>query len=524
MGDLPITPRADLADAAHPAPAGDDDAFFAAFDDARARVLRSRLRWYAIGALALVALSLFGTLSDYLQNTGHPGFDVLYDASLAIPFILVLAWLHFRCAASPTRARLVDTATVLTLCVSLVGMVYESLPYASDPIDPEPTAIKLRAIYSALILPVFFTLASILIPMTMRELRRIVLPGLAAYLLVDLSLLDAPRGLSIWAFLLAAAGTAPGFFWSAWRYREFDARFRADRLRERFQSLSGDVKELSAELAQARRLHEALFPSPLPSGPVLMGFRYEPMREIGGDFLFLHREDAPDALGALTLVLVDVSGHGIPAALAVNRLHGELQRFFAAHPAARGESGRPGHLLASLNDYAGAALAPQGMFATAFVARLDPRANALEYASAGHPTAFLRRTDAVEPLTSTTTMLGVVPREEFDPDPRDLNFAIADRLLAYTDGAMEARDRSGREFSADRIRSLIAQASLPDRPGLGRLAPLADLVMSEVAAFRFGKPSDDTLIVELRLGDRHASDLTKSRRGGDALTRSGPRH
>jgi serine phosphatase RsbU (regulator of sigma subunit) len=264
---------------------------------------------------------------------------------------------------------------------------------------------------------------------------------------------------------------------------------------ERYHNLRGEVKEISAELSQARRLHEALFPAPLGTGAIHMGFAYEPMREIGGDVLFVHRESAS---AALSIVLIDVSGHGIPAALSVNRLHGELLRFFSNYPAPAGESGRPGHVLANLNAYACAALAPQGVYATALVLRACPVVGTIEFANAGHPTAYLRKaTGSTIDLPATATMLGVLDADSYLTESIELNFQPGDRVLAYTDGAMESRDAEGKDFTAERIKSVVTSATLSQRPGTGRLAPLADSLMAAVSTFRHGPAQDDTLIVEL---------------------------
>jgi sigma-B regulation protein RsbU (phosphoserine phosphatase) len=294
----------------------------------------------------------------------------------------------------------------------------------------------------------------------------------------------------------------------------FDFYFRAERLREKYNSLSGEAREISVELGQARKLHEALFPEEVTGGPIEVAYRYEPMREIGGDFLYVHRETG----GAVSIVLIDVSGHGIAAALAVNRLHGEMQRFFSHYPVASGESGRPGHLLMNLNTYACAALAPQGVYATALVVRFEPAGSTgvlspttataaagcgssgrLEWASAGHPTAYVRGgTGQVYDLPSTAVMLGVIDADVYDAGARQLGFQPGDCLLAYTDGAMEARDAAGKDFSAARIRSVLqfaAIASAAERPMAagGVVKALAE----QVAKHRRGRVEDDTLIVEV---------------------------
>ena len=83
-------------------------------------------------------------------------------------------------------------------------------------------------------------------------------------------------------------------------------------------------------------------------GPVRLNYVYEPMRQIGGDLLFVH--PPPDAMrdgsGTFSAVILDVTGHGIAAALTVNRLVGELERLFSENAAAS-----PGDVLRGLNRY-----------------------------------------------------------------------------------------------------------------------------------------------------------------------------
>lgn len=112
--------------------------------------------------------------------------------------------------------------------------------------------------------------------------------------------------------------------------------------------------------------------------------------------------------------------------------------------------------------------------------------------------------------------------EFYDAEARELNFQPGDLLLAYSDGAMEACDAKGDDFSANRIRELVTATALSERPGTGRLAPLAHVLVTGVDAHRHGAAQDDTLIVELvraatsttapAVGEqRRAYDLTQSR-------------
>lgn len=254
--------------------------------------------------------------------------------------------------------------------------------------------------------------------------------------------------------------------------------------------------EVRRELVDARRIHEALFPRPCIDGPLRFSYRYEPMRQIGGDYLYacfsgpiaVHPPaQGPRVAGRLNVVIMDVTGHGIPAALTVNRLHGELQRVFAEDP----EIG-PGDVLKLLNRYVHLTLASHSVYVTALCVRVDATHSALEYASGGHPPAFLRAVDGtVHDLPSTAIVLGACGDADFHAEPRKMAFGPGDVLVAYTDGAIEARDKSGRMLSIQGFQRWMA-AELPD-PEIGWCATL----LERVERFRHGPPADDTLIVEI---------------------------
>lgn len=253
--------------------------------------------------------------------------------------------------------------------------------------------------------------------------------------------------------------------------------------------------EVRRELVDARRIHESLFPLPCIDGPLRFSYRYEPMRQIGGDYLYacfsgpiaVHPPaQAGRAGGRLNVVIMDVTGHGIPAALTVNRLHGELERVFAENP----QIG-PGEVLKLLNRYVHLTLASHSVYVTALCVRVDAEHSTLEYASGGHPPAFLRGVDGtIHDLPSTAFVLGACGDAEFHPEPRRMTFGPGDVLVAYTDGAIEARDRNGRMLSIQGFQRWMAS---PPEAEVGWCAAL----LRRVEDYRHGPPADDTLIVEI---------------------------
>jgi serine phosphatase RsbU (regulator of sigma subunit) len=267
--------------------------------------------------------------------------------------------------------------------------------------------------------------------------------------------------------------------------------WRHSRFRERFtqRMIKGRYLEMRRELVDARRIHEALFPRPIRDGPLRFDYAYEPMRQIGGDYLHVCLSPAEEgAERPLNLVVIDVTGHGIPAALTVNRLHGELQRVFAENPRVG-----PGEVLRLLNSYVHLTLAGHSVYVTALCVRIDPERETIEYASGGHPPAFLRAVDGtLEQLASTAFVLGACPGEDFKADPKALRFGPGDALIAYTDGAIEARDRAGRYFGVGGLQRVLALTPAPRDGGWPAI------VTGAVDQHRFGPTADDTLVVEVR--------------------------
>lgn len=250
---------------------------------------------------------------------------------------------------------------------------------------------------------------------------------------------------------------------------------------------------LRQELAYARQLHESLFPDPKVDGPIRFSYRYEPMRQIGGDYLYAHTQRTPGGGEVVSVVLLDVTGHGIPAALTVNRLHGEIDLRFAEQP----DIG-PGELLRLLNRYVELTLSKHSIFATAVCFRLDAAAGKLAYASGGHPPAFIRGIDGtLRDLDPTSFVLGACADRDFDPGERTVDFYEGDSLIAYTDGAIEARSIQGTMLRIEGLRKILAAPLPPGMQG-GGLGTWAERILGEVTHHRGGMPpEDDTLAIEI---------------------------
>ncbi|MBL9148074.1 MAG: serine/threonine-protein phosphatase [Phycisphaerae bacterium] len=316
-------------------------------------------------------------------------------------------------------------------------------------------------------------LASLFVALSPREAVMPLVPITIAFVATVAFVYEGPVLLRMSLLVLWPIAGAPGVLWSTWRHRRFVSRFR-------WQTLGGRYRDMRADLRDARRVHESQFPAPILEGPVRMQFAYEPMRDVGGDYLFAHRK----ADGGLVVVIFDVSGHGVASALAASRLHSELDRLATDRPEMTADEA-----IVVLNKFAHRALAPQAIFASAIAIEIASDGS-LRYVNAGHPPGLVRREDGtLRDLPATATLLGVLDAATFDTAGEVLALGPRDLVVASTDGVHEAPSPSGEFFGDDRFRALVTSGSAPER--------IPSAVLDAVRRHRDDEPADDVLVVAI---------------------------
>lgn len=461
----------------------------------RHRWLRRRFLWFcAIGVVATIAFDAHDIRHE-LSSARHWKAGLIEALECASSVLLFSAAAAYALLARPRRSSLVQIASLLVIVVGLAEMSFERahVDLLADPsVSPDlaRSPISVGAVFAGVAFAVLFTnhfFACLFMPWTFREALRpaaVLLIGYSAVLLLDVlrHRLPAAGLLSIPALALSFM---PGAAICWWRFSRFRESFRL-----RFES--GRYRLLERELQAARQLHESSLPPQIDRGPVRLSYAYEPMRQIGGDLLFVHRPPGNDAI--LSVVVLDVTGHGIRAALTVNRLLGELERLFAESPGTP-----PEEILRGLNRYVALTLSRHTIFATAFVARVDAASGELRWASGGHPTAFLRRAgngSALEPLESTSTLLGALAADDYDVVGCTTRLSDGDVLIAYTDGVCEACDRAGTQLGTAGTQRVIAQACVAQSDS----SQWPGAILHSVLGYRGTPVEDDTLIVAVSLG------------------------
>ncbi len=205
--------------------------------------------------------------------------------------------------------------------------------------------------------------------------------------------------------------------------------------------------DVEQELTTARRIQESIIPQISPDLPGLrLAMRYQPMTSVAGDFYdFLTTSDH-----LLTILVADVSGHGVPAALGASM----LKVCFAAQSE---QANNPAAILAGLNRMLGGSLG--GQYVTAVCAAIDIAARSITYAGAGHPPALLVQNDSGSVLELAENGLFIGPFAQATYSNFSVPIQSGDVLLLYTDGIVEARGSDGGEFGRERLRQLLLESA-----------------------------------------------------------------
>lgn len=238
------------------------------------------------------------------------------------------------------------------------------------------------------------------------------------------------------------------------------------------------------ELHLAREIQQALAHGGFPrvaarNGTVAeFGSRYIPISGLAGDFF----EVIPISAGMAGLLVCDVMGHGVRAALVVAMLRGLLEK-------QRSHASDPSMFLRGLNDGLSAILERAGttMFATAFYAVIDLAAGTLRYACAGHPGPVLLGPQGIRQIADNRETkgpaLGLIRGVAYPVGI--LPLSEMERLVMFTDGVLEAENRSGEPFFEKRLMELI------DRHRDDPLEALLDTILETVLQFSEAKHFDD---------------------------------
>ena len=265
-------------------------------------------------------------------------------------------------------------------------------------------------------------------------------------------------------------------------------------------------ERVQQELSAAARVQESLLPSNVPQLPGLsIHWKVQPTVELAGDVLNVFMLDT----NHLALYVLDVSGHGVSAAL----LSAQLSRLLSPVPTQSqllmsrrngdtpAELASPVEVLSELNRlFPMNPDAPQ--FFTLVYGVLDIRSGVLRYATAGHPGPIVARHDGqTSALEVAGTPIGLIPFGSWSE--REIQLETGDLLVLYSDGVVEAMDSSGQMFGEERLVNLIGEAAAAEIP----LTDLCDQILANIDTWNADWPhNDDRTLLTLRLDSGTAQE------------------
>lgn len=194
---------------------------------------------------------------------------------------------------------------------------------------------------------------------------------------------------------------------------------------------------LQKDLELAKQVQKSLIPTQLRLQQIDVTVKYMPMIGVGGDFADIYYDGAEN----IYLTLIDITGHGITAALLVNRICSEVRNLVR-------EKKEPASILYAVNNFIFDAFEGMAMFMTMFSGVVNLRKGSFTYAGSAHPAVILwkSRENKFEKLESQNIIIGYEKRAANSFSQDVVMIAPEDKIIMYTDGIIEAEDANGKQL------------------------------------------------------------------------------
>ena len=251
-----------------------------------------------------------------------------------------------------------------------------------------------------------------------------------------------------------------------------------EQLRESNSLLQKRQDEMDAELALAAHVQQSLAPHSLIWKNLAVEAYYSPARTVGGDFGVVH----PEGDDSLSIVLSDVSGHGVGSALMANRIYSETLH-------ALGRNSEPRTLLRELHHFVHTRIPVDGFFFTMAAARFSNDGRRLSFSAASQPPAILVSNGTLRRLESRNGLLGCLAETMPSEPSIEVELSAGDRLILYTDGLVEVFNSLDDMLGVEGLEDLVLQSAALT------LANMQKTILDGVAAWRHGPLADDVSLV-----------------------------
>ena len=441
----------------------------------------------------ITAYSLFPVISLFIDNTRLPlsnivrGFTMPVSAIQEIALWFLLLWL-LQLQRDRRLVRLTETIAVISLGAAVLQGVVESFLWSAAWDTDWVSWVRATDGVLSVLRYLLSALPLVLIASAVMRRRRLepacwvlsTFAGIRVMLGILGAIVSFSWPLTHWAlanrfygplFELSGGGVNVLTLADTWVLASIVyAVYRHSAEKRRRQAV------LEQEFKSAREVQQVLIPETVPTIPgFALTSAYRPAQEVGGDFFQIIPLEDESTL----IVLGDVSGKGLKAAMAVSLIVGVVHTLAEGMPS-------PGRLLTLLNRRLNGRL--QGGFTTCVALRIEPDGSG-RMSSAGHPGPYLNGREFNLP---GALPLGLSLSTTYVDFPFYLD--IDDHLSLFTDGLLEARSPSGEVFSFERLKRLFAT-----RP---------TATEATQAAVNFGQDDDITVVTLTRLPTGKVSTAT----------------
>jgi sigma-B regulation protein RsbU (phosphoserine phosphatase) len=237
------------------------------------------------------------------------------------------------------------------------------------------------------------------------------------------------------------------------------------------------------ELEIANKIHSGLMPKSVKTDLVDIAVDYKPMLYMGGDYARFHFMEKD----LLAFMIADITGHGVSAALLVNRLHTEIEELLRIKLA-------PGEMLKRLDGFIKSDFGKMSIFLSAFGGLLNFRERKLVYSNFGHPPQILfRKSDNKIIYMESQTFLMGIGMDDNRVYQMSLDFDKGDKIFLFTDGIIDARNTAGEQYGNKRFEDFVKENGSLD------VMTFNEKLMSALDDFQGGKQGDDIFLLSIQI-------------------------
>ena len=228
-------------------------------------------------------------------------------------------------------------------------------------------------------------------------------------------------------------------------YQYFDEEKRKEQFLLR-KELEEKNETICKELEIARQVHKSIIPKSFSNDRVDIAVSFLPVSYVGGDYAKFYFQ-GPDKL---LIFIMDITGHGVPAALMVNRIHTEVN-ILAEQPLL------PSAFLEKMDRFVQETFQETSLLLSAYACLLDFKKKKIFYSNFGHPPQVLYhfKKREIYYMSPQRHLLGIPEAQSLPIHELTVDFDQKDRILLFTDGLTEAKNEKGQFFGKEGMENYL---------------------------------------------------------------------